>query len=354
MLYNGRRHFNNGQMNKFSGNSSNNNNNNHYHYNCNSINSYNDKTDSSSNNGSTIDNSSINSSNNDCGFDDALLKQVKFQIEYHFSDTNLSMDNYLLSRMHEDSEYWVPVKTVANLTKIRSLTENEATVLEAIKDSDMLILNSDETKVKRPSFVPPKPKQHKDLRRTVFLYGLSQDMANTESVIKLCNEFGKVKSVAFDIVSVHGSSSSRDFNFGNSDNKKDNNAQVEPVSQDKKTQNESQQRKPEEGSQDGPDRDVALVLMTKRFGGRLIRQSSINNVNGNNVANVGTIGTPNVGSNATSNMQMSNEILNGIVPPSPSPLYTHPIANPNGNPLDFSHLRSCFVVFESQVQFESF
>eukprot|EP01084_Bolivina_argentea_P237495 399130_1 len=37
-----------------------------------------------------------------------------------------------------------------------------------------------------------------------------------------------------------------------------------------------------------------------------------------------------------------------------SPVFVHPIANPNGNPLDFSHLKTCNVVFSSQSQANNF
>ncbi len=73
------------------------------------------------------------------------------------------MDNYLLSRMHEDPEYWVPLGTVANLTKVKSLTNDEELVKTAVEQSDTLIFNHDKTKVKRPNFTPPKPKQYKNL-----------------------------------------------------------------------------------------------------------------------------------------------------------------------------------------------
>eukprot|EP01083_Nonionella_stella_P088455 246536_1 len=37
-----------------------------------------------------------------------------------------------------------------------------------------------------------------------------------------------------------------------------------------------------------------------------------------------------------------------------TPVFVHPIPNPNGDPLDFSHLRTCFVIFQSQSQANNF
>ncbi|ETO11194.1 hypothetical protein RFI_26180 [Reticulomyxa filosa] len=123
-----------------------------------------------------------------------MCEKIKFQVEFHFSDKNLEMDNYLLSQMHKDPEYWVPLEIVAKLAKIKELTTNEAYVLEAIERSKEVILSKDKNKVKRPDFKPPKPKQHKNLRRTVFVCGLSP-MITIEEIKEMCKPYGEVKEV---------------------------------------------------------------------------------------------------------------------------------------------------------------
>jgi hypothetical protein len=122
---------------------------------------------------------------------------VQFEVDYHFSDISLSMDNYLLSRMHEDKNYWVSFEIVANLTKIKSITNDYDLIRKAIRNSKLIIFNDNETKVKRPNFIPPKPKQHKDLRRTVFLYGLSNNIT-IKQIKLLCSPYGNVKKVVLD------------------------------------------------------------------------------------------------------------------------------------------------------------
>ena len=124
---------------------------------------------------------------------------MKFQIRYHFSDENLSMDNYLLSRMHEDSEYWVSLSTVANLTKIRALTDDEKLVLQAIEniideEPGFIMLNENKNKIKRCNYTPALPSQHKDLRRTVFIYGIPSNV-DKQALKKICSQYGTVKQL---------------------------------------------------------------------------------------------------------------------------------------------------------------
>ena len=64
--------------------------------------------------------------------------------------------------MHQDPEYWVSLKVIANLTKIKEITEDINIILAAIRNSEVLILNENETKVKCKDYIPPKPKHHKN------------------------------------------------------------------------------------------------------------------------------------------------------------------------------------------------
>jgi len=262
-----------------------------------------------------------------------IENMVLFQVDYHFSDINLAMDNYLLSRMNDDPEYWIPVKIVANLTKIRSLTKNENVVLEAIKKSNLLILNGNHTKVKRPNFIPPKPKQHKDLRRTAFVYGLPKNITR-EKVVESCCAYGTIRDIIFDDPTaciVKGTNNyfvvDDGINLGNkyelsnceglqrSDSIDFNNNEYDLMG--------------------GPNREIALTIMAKRFGNK--PKNRLNNCNSNSSTN----------SNVTFSSKSSNN--SDISQTRNSTANTN--TNPNGNLSDFLHLRSCFVVFESQVLF---
>ena len=53
-------------------------------------------------------------------------------------------------------------------------------------------------RVRRPRLRLQPSKTHKDLRRTVFVYGIAPDKANEAYMIKLLQEFGKIQRVIFE------------------------------------------------------------------------------------------------------------------------------------------------------------
>lgn len=257
-------------------------------------------------------------------YDSIAENMVQFQAEYHFSDENLSMDNYLLSQLREHKDYWLPITIVAGLSGIKQITENIEIVKKALRKSKILQLNNDETKVRRPNFIPPKPKQHKDIRRTVFLYGLYPNHT-ADQVLKLTKDYGKVKSISF----VDG--------------------QVYVYNKEVKSANVEK-----------PDNEISIAIMTKKMGPKAIRSNSASFQN--------ILATPSEQNeflrssqsniNTPNNYSPEFQQLFTCIPDSfkapTSPVFVHPLPNPNGNPLDFSHLKSCFVVFESQSQCNNF
>jgi len=135
-------------------------------------------------------------------YDAIAVNMVRFQLEYQFSDENLCLDNYLLSRLRRDADFWISFDTVATLSKISSITEDRAVILKAIKSSDMFLLRTDAasgyTTLKRKNYTPPKPRHHKNMRRTAFLYGLAPDDATVKFITALCSPHGKLNAIAFD------------------------------------------------------------------------------------------------------------------------------------------------------------
>ncbi|XP_019853836.1 PREDICTED: la-related protein 4-like [Amphimedon queenslandica] len=75
-----------------------------------------------------------------------LLTLLRNQLEYYFSKDNLATDKYLLSQM--DSDHFVPVSVLANFNQVKRLSTDMNLIVEAIKDSSTLKLDSTETKVK--------------------------------------------------------------------------------------------------------------------------------------------------------------------------------------------------------------
>ncbi|XP_063900063.1 uncharacterized protein LOC135119589 isoform X2 [Zophobas morio] len=72
---------------------------------------------------------------------DALASKIRAQIEYYFSTENLRKDVYL--RQHMDASGFVPVSFIAQFNRVRLLTYDLNTVIEAIQPSLELELSFD-------------------------------------------------------------------------------------------------------------------------------------------------------------------------------------------------------------------
>lgn len=61
---------------------------------------------------------------------------IQYQIEYYFSEDNLSRDGYLKSQM--DQNGWLPLRVIANFNRIRMLGGSWNSVLEAVANSTIV------------------------------------------------------------------------------------------------------------------------------------------------------------------------------------------------------------------------
>ncbi|XP_062518791.1 la-related protein 4-like isoform X2 [Corticium candelabrum] len=77
---------------------------------------------------------------------DELKAMLKRQLEYYFSRENLATDSYLLSQM--DKDQFVPIRVVANFNQVKRLTEDFGLIVEVLKDSDNVQVDSSGEKVR--------------------------------------------------------------------------------------------------------------------------------------------------------------------------------------------------------------
>lgn len=130
---------------------------------------------------------------------ECLLHLVRSQLEFYFSDQNLyeEMGSNIQYYMKLDPQRWVPVHILLNLPSVAKLTSDKQVVLQALRSSTLLDLNEDESKCRRPNYIPPADyKVRKNLRRSVLVYGLPKQMTD-ESVRKLLDMHGNILCVAF-------------------------------------------------------------------------------------------------------------------------------------------------------------
>lgn len=134
------------------------------------------------------------------GYDvECLLHLVRSQLEFYFSDQNLfeEVHSNLQYYMKLDSKRWVPVHVLLDLPAVKKLTSETEVVLKALRSSTLLELNEGETKCRRPNYIPPSDyKVRKNLRRSVLIYGLPEQMTD-ESLRRLLDMHGNILCVAF-------------------------------------------------------------------------------------------------------------------------------------------------------------
>ncbi|KAG0346455.1 La- protein 4 [Podila humilis] len=95
--------------------------------------------------------------------------QLREQLEYYFSPSNLTVDRFLLS--HMDDERYVPISVIAEFKRVKAVTENMSEIVAALRRSSVVIVDPTGSKVK-PS--PPKP------RTTLIIRDLPHDVEAKE------------------------------------------------------------------------------------------------------------------------------------------------------------------------------
>ncbi|KAI8975062.1 hypothetical protein BDF20DRAFT_822766 [Mycotypha africana] len=80
-----------------------------------------------------------------------LQKKIVKQIEFYLSDYNLPYDKFLWTLHDKNPGHWIPITTLANFKKMKSLTEDLQVVVEALKNhkSDDIEIDESEKKVRR-------------------------------------------------------------------------------------------------------------------------------------------------------------------------------------------------------------
>ena len=76
----------------------------------------------------------------------SLKKMIKYQVEYYFSEENLQRDFFLRRKM--DEEGYLPISLIASFHRVKALTTEVALVIDAMKESDKVEFNENETKLR--------------------------------------------------------------------------------------------------------------------------------------------------------------------------------------------------------------
>ncbi|OCT97597.1 uncharacterized protein LOC100137645 isoform X1 [Xenopus laevis] len=83
-----------------------------------------------------------------------LVRKIVSQVEFYLSDENLSHDAFLLKHVQKNKMGYVSIKLLTSFKKIKYLTRDWRKTLYALRFSEQLEVNEEETKVRRKNPLP--------------------------------------------------------------------------------------------------------------------------------------------------------------------------------------------------------
>ena len=122
-----------------------------------------------------------------------LQKRIIEQVEWYFSDENLSKDSFLMKHIHRNKQGWVSLKLVASFRKVKALTKDWKVVQASLLHSSLLELNSEQNKVRRLAPVPEVDYSH--VLRTVIIQRYPDPQPQPEEIEREFSRFGEVTLV---------------------------------------------------------------------------------------------------------------------------------------------------------------
>lgn len=112
------------------------------------------------------------------------------QVEFYFSDSNLPMDKFLLSKVGGSANHPVPLSLLHSFKRMRRFQPFSA-IVEALKSSETLELTDNETGVRRKTPLPESVKdahdpdvvkvfEDKAMSRSVYAKGFGEEQPSTQ------------------------------------------------------------------------------------------------------------------------------------------------------------------------------
>jgi len=120
-----------------------------------------------------------------------LCEKITQQVEFYFSDANITKDKFLLKHVKRNKEGFVSLKLISSFKRVKHLTKDWRQVAHAIKQcSNRLEVNDLETKVRRLEDLPPYDETTPS--RTVVVLNLPMDRPTIEGVAEIFKECGDI------------------------------------------------------------------------------------------------------------------------------------------------------------------
>ena len=122
-----------------------------------------------------------------------LLEKIVQQVEWYFSDDNLLKDSFLMKHINRNKQGYVSLKLVASLRKVKALTKDWRVVLQSLKESSVLVLNDEESKVRRTEAAPQVDYTH--VNRTILVTNYPSNEPTIQEIEQRFGNHGEVTLV---------------------------------------------------------------------------------------------------------------------------------------------------------------
>lgn len=127
--------------------------------------------------------------------DDELCESIVQQVEFYFSDANITKDKFLLKHVKRNKEGFVSLKLISSFKRVKHLTKDWRQVAVAIeKKSEKLEVNDLKTKVRRLESLPEYDETTPS--RTVVALNLPIERPTIEAVAELFSACGEIVLVS--------------------------------------------------------------------------------------------------------------------------------------------------------------
>ena len=125
---------------------------------------------------------------------DEIKAKIKTQVEFYMSDENLTKDAFLLKHVRRHKEGFVNLKLITSFKKVKNITKDYRVVAESIKDSELLVMNSEGTKICRKKALP-RELGERNPGRTVVATKLPLQEPSIEKVAEIFSKYGPISVV---------------------------------------------------------------------------------------------------------------------------------------------------------------
>eukprot|EP01104_Vermistella_antarctica_P001211 TRINITY_DN11270_c0_g1_i1.p1 TRINITY_DN11270_c0_g1~~TRINITY_DN11270_c0_g1_i1.p1 ORF type:complete len:389 (-),score=151.57 TRINITY_DN11270_c0_g1_i1:78-1244(-) len=128
--------------------------------------------------------------------EDNVNEKIKTQVEFYFGDSNLRRDNFLSTKIAEGENGFVAITVLTTFNRLKVLSEDIPTIASALKDSEVVEVSEDGTKVRRKGEVTELSKEE-GLSRSIYMKGFkpATNDCTIEHVKELLAGNGEVVSV---------------------------------------------------------------------------------------------------------------------------------------------------------------